>query len=273
MSSIFSRLREKLISWLFKKLHITEALDDIKHPKVYRASCWAGTHAEARMMNMLSPRMSEQTFQAHLKWMKNRGCNTAHVILINQHDGEASGYSPWGVGVAPKAIPCDGQTVLLMRTRILALRRSGFCVVPWIITDDSKQWARELFVAPRSCVQYMVDAGLIELDAPLVVLGLEMNEYGTQMQWMAVRDALRIAGYHGDIGTHHTSGDSIPFAGLGQVVLAQLAPSCDHARIQKQVQHFIACGNKVIGFEYSRHEDRAKAQAALDAGAIGCGNW
>ena len=34
-----------------------------------------------------------------------------------------------------------------------------------------------------------------------------------------------------------------------------------------------AMGKQVVGFEYERHPDRARAQAALDAGAFGVGNW
>lgn len=269
--SFFSRLRKRFIAWVCRKLGLAEAVAQVKDPGVYRASCWAGDRAEARMMNMLSPLMPEHTFQARLEWMKARGCNTAHLILVNQQDGEAAGYSPWGVGCGPLPCPCEADTVALMRSRILALRRSGFAVIPWLVTDDSKRWARALFADPERIVRELHDAGLIEDSSPMVVLGLEMDEYGSYGEWSRVASALRSV-YKGRVGVHHTSG-RLHFADLGDVVLGQLPPDCNSKQIALQIHHIREMGKEAIGFEYSRHADREKAQTALGAGAIGCGNW
>ena len=53
----------------------------------------------------------------------------------------------------------------------------------------------------------------------------------------------------------------------------QLDPSCSTSDISKSVKALRSKGYEVCGFEYSRGPDKAKAQAALDAGAFGCGNW
>ena len=81
------------------------------------------------MMNVLSPLMDEETFRARLDYMKGRGANTAHVFLCNRENAEASGYSPWGIGVGPCLGPCDAETVRLMRHRIGVLRSAGMAVV------------------------------------------------------------------------------------------------------------------------------------------------
>ena len=109
-------------------------------------------------------------------------------------------------------------------------------------------------------------------NAPCVVIGLEMNEGGTASQWKAVRDAIRKY-YSGPLGVHHTSGNSFPFASLGDVILGQLNPGCTEAQVKAQIKAILAKGKMAVGFEYARGANRKLAQAALDAGAEGCGNW
>ena len=59
------------------------------------ASCWGGTNASKRMMNILAPRMADATFKDRIKFQKDRGCTVAHVILANGGDGESAGYAAW----------------------------------------------------------------------------------------------------------------------------------------------------------------------------------
>lgn len=61
-----------------------------------RASCWDGPNAEIRMMNILSPLLPDAEFHERVRWMRERGCDTAHVLLVNRANGECAGYSPWG---------------------------------------------------------------------------------------------------------------------------------------------------------------------------------
>ena len=224
------------------------------------ASCWGGSNASKRMMNILSPRMSDKTFEERLKFMLDRGCTHAHVILANGGDGEAAGYAAWRGGDCPK-----------MLERMNAVRAAGLVPIPWIVTDDSASLLKELFANPAQRILDMDYAGFFA-GAPLVVLGLEMDEGGSASQWKAVRDALR-KHYSGPIGVHHTSGSSFPFASLGDVILGQLSPGCTTSQVKSQIKAILKLGKRAVGFEYARGPSRALSVAALEAGAEGVGNW
>ena len=222
------------------------------------ASCWHGSNASERMMNILSPRMSDETFGKRLAWMKGKGCTVAHVFLVNGGDGEAAGYTAWSDADRPK-----------MLKRMDQIRSAGLVPVPWVVTDDSSALLKELFGNPEKLVGKMAEffAG-----APYVVIGLEMNEGGSESQWQTVRAAVRKY-FSGPLGVHHTSGNSFPFAGLGDIILGQLNPGCSEAQVKAQIQAIRKLGKRAVGFEYSRGPDKALATAALKAGAEGCGNW
>lgn len=229
-----------------------------RHPPLGLASCWNGPNAAERMMNMLSPRMSDSKFGKYLAWMKGRGCTAAHVFLANGADGECAGYAGWNDADLP-----------VMLLRVQRLRDAGLVVIPWIIADDSKDLLRKLFADPAKLIGKM--RGLLN-NAPCVVIGLEMDEGGNASQWKAVRDAIRKY-YSGPLGVHHTSGNSFPFASLGDVILGQLNPGCTEAQVKAQIARIRALGKRAVGFEYARGANRKLAQAALDAGAEGVGNW
>ena len=223
------------------------------------ASCWDGANASRRMMNVLSPRMSDAKFREYVAWMQGRGCDTAHVILANGGDGEAAGYAAWR----------DADRAAML-ARLNALKAAGFAVVPWIITDDSAALLKELFGNPEKLVAKCEDflAGSL-----CVVLGLEMDEGGSAANWAAVRTAVRRV-YSGPLAVHHTSGNAFKFAALGDIVMGQLDPNCTTAQIKSQIDYIRKnLGKRAVGFEYARNADRKRAQAALDAGAEGCGNW
>lgn len=234
------------------------------------ASCWDGPNAERRMMNILSPLMPEATFRERVQWMRGRGCNTAHVFLANRENGDHAGYSPWGVGVGPRAAPCDARTVSLMRDRILHLRHSGFAVVVWIMSDDSAPWARALASDASACLARISEAGLLD-DASTVVAGLEMDEYWNAAEAARVVGAIRSV-YAGKIGVHHTGGRT-PFAAMGDILFYQTAPGKSAAQIAAETRRALATGRPVNFFELDRHPNRALAEAALAAGAYGVGNW
>lgn len=226
------------------------------------ASCWDGANASRRMMNILSPHFSDSKFKEYVKWMKGRGCDTAHVFLINQRDGEGAGYN----------CATDPAAAKVARRRIEKLRSDGFAVVPWIIADDSSAWAKDLFANARAHVKALSKAGLFD-HASYVVLGLEMDEYGTATQWSDLRTALD-AVWKGRVGVHHTSGNRFPYAHLGDIVLGQLDPkTATPAAVRAQIAAIRAKGKAAVGFEYARGPARELADAALDAGADGVGNW
>lgn len=226
------------------------------------ASCWDGANASRRMMNILSPHMAEGKFRQYVEWMENRGCDTAHVFLVNKGDGECAGYN---------CATVEGHA-RIARERIKYLRKRGFAVVPWIVADDSGDWARDLFAHPKERLKALADAGLFE-EASYVVLGLEMDEYGNASQWAGVRAALKEVCKR-KVGVHHTSGNRFQFAHLGDIILGQLDPGkATKQAIEAQVAAIRGMGKAAVGFEYARSPDRQRAQWALDAGAIGVGNW
>ena len=176
------------------------------------ASCWGGSNASKRMMNVLAPRMSKNTFQDRLKFMLDRGCTVAHVILANGGDGESAGYAAWR----------DADRSYMLE-RFQAIEAAGLVPVPWLITDDSASLRKELFANPEKLITRMAD---FILGAPYCVLGLEMDEdKATLGEWRKVRDALRKI-YAAPVATHHPSGHHSACASLGHIVLAQLTPGC-----------------------------------------------
>ncbi len=222
------------------------------------ASCWDGAGASKRMMNILSPRMSDEKFTEYVRWMVSRGCTVAHVILANGGDGECAGYAAWH----------DSDFAPMLR-RFNEIAYAGLRPIPWIITDDSTVLLRELFLNPVGKVGKL--SAFID-SAPYVVLGLEMDEGGTAGQWAAVRDAVRNR-YKGPIGVHHTSGNSFTMAPMADIILGQLDPGCTEAQVKAQISRIRSLGKRAVGFEYARGPNRKLAQAALDAGAEGVGNW
>lgn len=230
------------------------------------ASCWDGNNASRRMMNILSPHFSEGKFNDYMMWMLVRGCNTAHVFLANKADGEGGGYN----------CMVDSGHAKVARKRIKELRLNGFAVVPWILADDSAAYAKDLFAHTDARIKFLADNGLLD-HASFVVIGLEMNEGGSfpggDAGWPKVAEALKKV-YKGKLATHHTSGNTFKYAGLGDIVMGQLDPNNANAiAIKNQIAAIKKLGKKPFGFEYERKPNRSKAQAALDAGAYGVGNW
>lgn len=230
-----------------------------KWKECVHASCWDGTNAQRRMMNILSPKFTDGKFDEYVKWMKGRGCDTAHVFLMNGGDGEGAGYT---------AV----DNAKLTQKRIKKLFVEGFAIVPWIIADDSSAYAKQLFANPGAFMAAFRSAGIFDY-ASYVVAGLEMDEYGNASQWGSVVDAIRKYAPGKKIGVHHTSG-KYTFAAYGDIVLDQLDPGrSSKSAITASIKKIIAMGKAAVGFEYERHADRTKAQWALDAGAFSVGNW
>ena len=223
-----------------------------------RASCWDGNNAEKRYMNMLSPKFSDSKFGEYLAWTIGKGCDHVHLLLMNEGDGEGAGYD------------CgDSSTLAKAEERIRTIRAKGLGVILWIVSDDSSNYRKKLFADPGKYVGRM--ASLFKF-ASCVCLGLEMDEGGaSESNWKGVKNAL-LKVWSGPVATHHTSA-KYSFIGLGEVVMDQLDQSCTTSQIKSSVKNLKGKGKTVFGFEYSRKPDAAKAQAALDAGAQGVGNW
>ena len=248
------KLIKKLVSEIKYWLKIVPEWKECVH-----ASCWDGSNAQRRMMNIMSPKFSDSKFKDYVKWMEDRGCDTAHVFYINGGDGEGAGYSVL-------------DDVDLSEKRVKYLRLHGFAVVPWLMADDSTAYAKKLFANPDQFVNAMKNAGLFD-HASYVVAGLEMNEYGSASEWGKVVASIRKILPKMKVGVHHTDGN-YSFAGLGDIVLDQMDPKkATTSAVSSSVKKVLAMGKPCVGFEYARHAKRDVAEAALKAGAFSVGNW
>jgi len=224
------------------------------------SSNWNGSNASKRMMNLVSPKFSDAKVKEYLDWQISVGCDHVHLLMVNEADGEGAGYDALADASARK-------TAL---ARVRQIRARGLGVVAWIVADDSNNYRKRIFADPAKYAEGLKDYMPY---ISYIVLGLEMNEgEGSAAKWKSLRDAIKAAGWTGPFATHHTSGKST-HASLGSIVMDQLDPSCTTADIAKSVKALKVKGYEVNGFEYSRGPDAAKAQAALGAGAFGCGNW
>ena len=238
--------------------------------KATLASCWNGANANQRMMNMLSPHMSDAKFDSYLAWMKSRGVNTAHCFVSNKGNGENSkpGYSVYGQD-------CDWIVdkthVALMKSRISKIRKSGLAFVPWLFADDSSSFNK---VAKSNFDKYLLDIkneGLLK-EASFVVVGLELDEYYNANEVSRLVQATRKV-YPGKIGTHQTSG-KYSYSVFADICVYQVGPGKSEAWIKAEASRIKKIVNKPLWFfELERFPARSKCEAALAGGAIGVGNW
>jgi hypothetical protein len=208
-------------------------------------------------MNILSPHFTDGEFKARAKWAEGRGCNTLHLFLANQHDGEGSGYTA-----------LDPSTAAVMDRRIRWARKRGLAVVLWCMADDSSAWAKSLDM--DALMRVCAKRGWLRL-CSTVVVGLECDEYWDLGQVRRHIAAIRRR-YNGKVGIHMASG-KVSWASEADILFYQTAPGKNPAQIAAETRKALACGRPDNFFELSRHEDRALCEAALAAGAYGVGNW
>ena len=235
-----------------------------------KATCWHGANASQRMMNILSPHMPDVVSLARLAWMKERGCNTAHVFIANTADGEfaSPGYSVYGPSCSWRI---DEGVCATMRRRIKQIRREGLAVVVWLFADDSAKFNR---MAASDFFQYMSDvkkAGLLD-DASIVVAGLELNEYFNASQVAALVSSIRNV-WSGKVGTHQTSG-RVDLSVFGDLVFYQVDPGKPAQFIEFEARRISqGVGKPLCFFELARQEARDLCEAAFRGGAWSVGNW
>lgn len=239
-------------------------------PAVAKASCWQGKNASIRHMNILSPRIADETVKERLDWAKGRGCNSVHLFVANQGDGEGAGYSIYGTG-EPTPGMYDVKSARKMRERIQWARERNLAVAVWLLADDSSRWNKVLLSNPVAYAHDLLASGVLDL-ADMVVLGLELDEYASDAKVKALASAIREV-WAGKIGTHHTGGKA-PFAQHGDVVFWQVSPGKSAATVAQSVQSARkSTGKPVVMFELARQPARELCEAALAAGAVGVGNW
>lgn len=233
-----------------------------------KASCWNGSNANQRMMNMLSPHMPDNKFESYLNWQKkDRDCNTVHLILANRSDGEFGGYTIYGPNWDWSI---DQNYANIMVKRIEKLYEEGFGIVLWLITDDSTIYAREMNKNPQQYINDLNSLGVFKYTST-VVLGLEMDEYMSTTNVDNLYKALKTK-YSGKIGVHHTGG-RYSFVNWGDIIFVQIDPTADHNKIRNAVNNAKKYGKPINFFEFQRFPDREGSKAAMEAGAFGVGNW
>lgn len=260
---------KKIWEWILELLGIRDKVP--AWDKATLSSNWNGANAQQRMMNILSPLMSDAKFKERVAFMKSRGVNTAHVFVANKKDGECAGYSPFGQTFTSYVVQKNFADV--MTKRLKELRKNKWAVVLWMMADDSNDWAKDVASSAAKADKYckaVKDLGWFDM-ASTVVVGLEMNEYWNVPQVQNMVAAIRKY-YKGRIGTHHTSG-SAGFAGFGDILFYQVEPGKSVQAVKADTKKALAYGKPVNFFELQRNPNRTLCQAAMDAGAFAVGNW
>lgn len=259
---------KKLWNWILGILGLKKVP---KWSECTLSSNWNGSNAQERMMNILSPNMSDAKFDERVSFMKSRGVNTVHVFVANKADGECAGYSPFGKNFTSYAI--DKASCDVMTKRLKRLRDKGWAVVLWMMADDSNAWAKDVGSSIDKCRRYVKavkDLGWFDM-ASTVVAGLEADEYWNATQCANMILALREV-YKGKIGIHHCS-ENVKFAGMADILFYQCSPGKTAAQVKSLTKKALATGKPVNFFEMERNPSRAKCQAAMEAGAFAVGNW
>jgi len=220
------------------------------------------------MMNALSPAFSDGKFNDYLNWQKGRGCNTVHLILCNNKDGEGGGYSIYGTNIFGSL---DKNFIKIAKERIIKCRRAGMAVVLWGLTDDDGGWNDKILSNPKKYAEDLKSTGLLKY-ASTFVLCLEMTEEKVSAgTWIQYRDGIKKF-FDKGIGVHHTSG-RIDYAGIADILFYQTSPGLSKDQIKANTAKARATGKPVNYFELSRNPARNLCEAALEAGAFGVGNW
>lgn len=253
----------KFLSYLKSLL----GLGSPSYKKCRKSSNWTGANARCRLMNILSPNMSDSTFNDRVKFAKGRGVDHFNLFLTNEKDGEYAGYSIYGPKFDQKK-GLDKDSVSKMLGRVKKLRKMGYSVVLWMTADDTS-WNKSMDFA-KLCADAKA-AGFFKF-ASAAVVGLEVDEY-----WSASKVAENVAILRKvsklKVGVHQTS-NKYDKMGLGDLAFAQVNPGTSVDTIKKFVETVAkATGKPVCMFEMERQEDRKRSEAALAAGAYSAGNW
>lgn len=235
------------------------------------ASCWRGDGAQDRLMNILSPQISEQRFLEYVAWAKGRGCNTWHLALNNQGDGEGAGYCLYGRNWDWIE---DPLYVAHFLRRMKHLRNEKFTLYGWDFMDQSEDFFEAALKHYSHHIRDLRDAGILKL-LNVFVPGLELNEYANLEQVKFMVKTIRRY-WNRRIGTHQTS-DRYDYAKLSgvDICLLQTSPGKSPDQIKSLARAAVkGTGKPVVFFELDRHENRELCEAALSVkGIIGAGNW
>lgn len=101
MKKLWKKIRTALREWIERNVVADDPADrQTAGPPSARpwrdcrlSSNWGGENASKRMMNLLSPKFPDAKAREYLDWQRARGCDHVHLLLVNQADGEGSGFS------------------------------------------------------------------------------------------------------------------------------------------------------------------------------------
>jgi len=236
--------------------------------KCTKASCWQGSNAQTRHMNCLSPKMPEGEFKRRIKWAVDEGCNTVHLYLSNEGDGEYAGYSIYG---ASWGSSLDKAFIKLAKSRIEYARRQGLAVVLWLFADDSGGFAAK---GRRMFDRYVRDLeanGLFE-HASIRVVGLEIETYFSHDEVKSLVEAMLY--YHpSPVGVHQSS-YRVDYADLADIFFYQVKPGHTEAWLVNEAARVRRTIYKPLCFFEIERQESSKCAAILAAGdAFSVGNW
>lgn len=262
LKALIKKILGKTAADIIIPINTTKTWEECK-----KSSNWTGKNASKRIMNILSPNMSDGTFNDRFNFAKGRGVDHFNLFITNQKDGEAAGYSIYGPNFA-QSKGIDKNSCKIMEKRIDKILDEGFGVVLWMTADDTA-WNKTMnFDKLCSDVKKL---GWFD-KASAVVVGLECNEYWNASQ---VNNYCKILRNYSKkkVGVHQTS-DRIDFMKFGDLAYLQINPGASTTKIQSFVKNAkAATGKPVCMFEMERAEDRNRCNAAFAAGAWSVGNY
>jgi hypothetical protein len=228
--------------------------------KCARSSNWDGSNAQRRMMNVLSPAMSEATFQSYLNWMRSRRVDHCNVLFCNNRDGEYGGYSIYGNNIDWTP---DRPFVDCFKRRIKAIRKAGKGVVGWGMTDDDRDWNERIIAHFDHYVRDLKKLGLLD-ELSIFVICLETQETTKDPKKVAALVATVKKYFKGPVTTHETSGRA-DFMGVCDVGYLQESPGKSIQYLKKRCQDIAKTfkGKPFCMFEIERQPSPEKCAAML----------
>jgi len=267
MKKIYILLAAISSCFIFSSCNIKTQFTTPEWNKCTKSSNWHGSNASWRIMNIVSPNMPDAVFNERVNFAKGRGVNCFHLLIANKADGEYAKYSIYGSNFDWSI---DENYVNIMINRIKKLRNEGFCIVLWLIADDSSDYAKQIAANPKQYVNDLDKYGFFKY-ASTVCLGLEMNEYWNANQVNAICLAVK-SKYSGKIATHHTSNNAA-FVGFGDILFYQIEPTSDQNVVKNACKKALSYGKPVNFFESYRQENRKNCETAFATGCYAVGNW
>jgi len=227
--------------------------------------------ADTRVMNILSPRLSNSRFEQILSRTKGNGDNAIYLFLINQGDGPYTPHTFYKDDRIGGQI--DSAKLSIYKQRLDAIKSLGYKVIFWIRADDSRTMMQESIQNYKKYHQDIVDNFSSYADG--YVIGLESNEYmdasteKTLIADMKSRTNKTVGVHYGSSDSYNSraknSGADIYYRQYGWV-------SCSKVVSVTATTISAVSPMKVVAAEYDKDSDSGCGAGALQAGAIGYGN-